>query len=51
METKQHTTLSEKEKLQEEFMAAVEEKDPLKMIRVQKKIDTIEQNQSNQSKD
>ena len=43
MESKQQPQLNEKEKLQEDFMDALEEKDPFKLIRIKKKIDVIDQ--------
>ena len=36
-----HATLTMKEKLHQEFLSAVEEKDLPKMMRVQKKIDAV----------
>jgi hypothetical protein len=43
MESKQQPQLNEREKLQKDFMDALEEKDPLKLIRTKKKIDVIDQ--------
>jgi hypothetical protein len=51
MESKHQPQVNEKEKLQKDFMDALEEKDPLKLMRVKKKIDAIDQKSRRQNKD
>ena len=51
MESKQQPQLNEKEKLQGDFMDALEEKDPFELMRIKKKIDAIDQKSGAQKKD
>ena len=51
MESNQQPQLNEKEKLQEDFMDALQEKDPLKLLGIKKKIDAIDQKSGAQKKD